>query len=263
MSSQAASIHPSAIVAPGAQIGAGVHIGPYCIIGEHVSIGDDCTLDAHVVIGGHTRIGRQNRIFPFCALGGEPQDKKYAGEPTRLEIGNGNTIREHCTFSTGTVQDQGVTRIGNDNWIMANVHIAHDCIVGDHTIFANNVTLAGHVRIDDWVILGGLSAVHQFCRLGAHSLCAGGAILLQDLPPFTIASGNPAKPHGINSEGLRRREFSSAAITAIKRAYRQLYRSNLLLSQACKTIAKLADEQPEVAVLQDFLAAPSARGIVR
>lgn len=256
-------IHPSAIIEDGAVIGENVTIGPWSIVGAHVRIGDGCEIGAHVVLSGHTEIGRNNRIFPFCAIGCEPQDKKYGGEATRLIIGDGNTIREHCTFSTGTVQDGGITRVGNDNWVMANVHIAHDCQVGDHTILANNVTLAGHVHLGDWVILGGLTAVHQFTRIGAHSMCGGGSILLQDLPPFVTVTGNPAAPHGVNSEGLRRRGYTPEAIAAVKRAYRVLYRSGHTLAQACEEIDAMTQATPELAILRDFLCADSQRGIVR
>ena len=244
------SIHPTAIVHPGARIAEGVEIGAYSVIGEHVEIGEG------------TRIGRNNRIFQFCSIGSEPQDKKYAAEPTRLEIGDGNTIREFCSFSTGTVQDGGLTRVGNDNWIMAYVHVAHDCMVGNNTIFANNATLAGHVSVGDWAILGGFTGVHQFVRVGAHSFCGVGTVLLQDLPPFVTVSGNPASPHGVNSEGLKRRGYSSDGIMAIKRAYKTLYRSGLSLSEARAQIAEAAAEAPELKLFSDFIA-DSGRGIVR
>ncbi|HNE15538.1 MAG TPA: acyl-ACP--UDP-N-acetylglucosamine O-acyltransferase [Rhodocyclaceae bacterium] len=256
------SIHPTAIVHPGARLAEGVQVGAYSIVGEHVVIGEGTSVGPHVVIEGHTTIGRNNRIFQFCSLGSEPQDKKYAGEPTRLEIGDGNTIREFCSFSTGTVQDGGLTRVGHDNWIMAYVHVAHDCVVGDHTIFANNATLAGHVTVGDWAILGGFTGVHQFVRVGAHSFCGVGTVLLQDLPPFVTVSGNPAAPHGINSEGLRRRGYSSDGITAIKRAYKTLYRSGLTLDEARRQIAEAAANVPELQMFSDFIA-DSGRGIVR
>ncbi|NTV10259.1 MAG: acyl-ACP--UDP-N-acetylglucosamine O-acyltransferase [Zoogloea sp.] len=255
-------IHPTAIIHPGARLAEGVEIGPYTIIGEHVEIGAGTRVGPHVVIEGHTRIGRDNRIFQFCSLGADPQDKKYAGEPTLLEIGDRNTIHEYCSFHIGTVQDQGVTRIGNDNWVMAYVHIAHDCIVGDHTIFANNATLAGHVSIGDWAILGGFTGVHQFGRIGAHAFCGVGTVLLQDVPPYVTVSGNPAAPHGINSEGLKRRGFSSEAIMAIKRAYRTLYRAGLSLDEARQRISEAAHETPELVPFADFIA-ESGRGIVR
>lgn len=255
-------IHATAIVHPGARLGLNVAVGAYSIIGEHVVIGDDTRVGSHVIIEGHTSIGRGNEIFPFCSIGAPPQDKKYAGEPTRLEIGDHNTIREYCSFNCGTSQDAGVTRIGSDNWIMAYVHVAHDCQVGDHTIFANNATLAGHVEIGDWVILGGFTGVHQFTRVGAHAFCGVGTVLLQDLPPFVTVAGNPAKPHGINSEGLRRRGFSAEAIAVIKRAYRALYRSGLSLDEARQRIAALATDTPELEPLSAFITSPG-RGIVR
>ncbi|MDR3087808.1 MAG: acyl-ACP--UDP-N-acetylglucosamine O-acyltransferase [Azoarcus sp.] len=256
-------IHPTAIVHPDAKIGEGVEIGPYSVIGEHVEIGDGTWIGPHVVIEGRTRIGRENRIFQFSSLGGVPQDKKYAGEPTRLEIGDNNTIREFCTISTGTSQDSGMTRVGDDNWIMAYVHIAHDCQVGSHTIFANGASLAGHVHVGDWVIFGGFSGVHQFVHIGAHSFCGASALLLQDLPPYVTVSGSPAVPYGINSEGLRRRGFSSEAIAAIKRAYRALYRSGLSLEDAREKIAEIAADHIEVQPLADFIVAASGRGLVR
>lgn len=255
-------IHPTAIVHPGARLGNNVRIGAYSIIGEHVEIGDDCEIGAHVVITGHTRLGRGNRIYPFACLGEAPQDKKYAGEPTRLIIGDGNTIREYCTLNTGTVQDRGETRIGNDNWIMAYVHIAHDCVVGSHTIFANNATLAGHVLIDDYAILGGFTGVHQFCRIGAHVITGIASVVRQDIPPYVMAAGNPASPHGINSEGLRRRGFTAEAMSAIKRAYKTLYRSGLTLAEARQRIEAEVDRHPELQALADFLAVPG-RGIIR
>lgn len=256
------TIHPTAIVHPGARLAEGVQVGPYSIIGEHVEIGEGTHIGPHVVIEGHTRIGRDNRIFQFCSVGSEPQDKKYANEPTRLEIGDRNTIREFCSFSTGTVQDGGLTRVGNDNWIMAYVHVAHDCVVGNNTIFANNATLAGHVSVGDWAILGGFTGVHQFVRVGAHSFCGVGTVLLQDLPPFVTVSGNPAAPHGINSEGLKRRGYSSAGIMAIKRAYKTLYRNGLTLDEARRQIAEAAAQTPELQEFSDFIA-ESGRGIVR
>jgi len=255
-------IHPTALVHPGAKIGANVEIGPYSIIGEHVDIGDDCRIGPHVVVTGHTRIGRGNRIFQFCSIGEEPQDKKYAGEPTRLEIGDFNTIREFCTFNVGTAQDRGVTRIGNHNWVMAYVHIAHDCLVGDHTIFANNATLAGHVTVGDYAILGGFTGVHQFCRIGAHTMIGIAAVIRQDVPPFLTIAGNPAAPFGLNSEGLKRRGFSSEALAALKRAYKTLYKSGLSLADAQASIATEAARQPELQPLADFLA-DSGRGIIR
>ncbi len=255
-------IHPTALVSPGARLGERVKVGPYSIIGEHAEIGDDTVIGPHVVVTGHTRIGRENRIYQFCSVGEEPQDKKYAGEPTELIIGDRNTIHEYCSLHIGTVQDKAVTRIGNDNWIMAYVHIAHDCTVGDNTIFANNATLAGHVTIGDWAILGGFTGVHQFGRVGAHSFCGVGTVLLQDLPPFVTVSGNPAAPHGINSEGLKRRGYSPEAIAQIKRAYKVLYRQSLSMDEARATIADMAAQTPELQIFSEFIA-DSGRGIVR
>lgn len=255
-------IHPSAIIHPRARVGANVSIGAYSIVGEHVEIGDDTRIGPHVVIEGHTRIGRNNRVFQFCSLGAVPQDKKYANEPTRLEIGNGNTIREFCTFNCGTAQDAGVTRLGSDNWIMAYVHLAHDCEIGDHTIFANNAQLAGHVQVGDHAILGGFTGVHQFVRLGAHSFTAIATVLVHDLPPYVMAAGDTAKPHGINVEGLRRRGFSAESMAAIKRAYKTLYKSGLTLDQAKEELAEQARTCTEIGVLSEFLQA-CTRGIVR
>lgn len=255
-------IHPTAIVHPGAKLGANVSVGAYSLIGEHVEIGDGTRIGPHVVVEGHTRIGRDNEIFQFCSIGASPQDKKYDAEPTRLEIGDRNTIREYCTFSTGTVQDAGVTRVGDDNWIMAYVHIAHDCRIGNNTVLANNAQLAGHVDIADWAILGGFTGVHQFVKIGAHAMTGGGTILLQDLPPYVTAHGNPARPYGINAEGLRRRGFGDGAIAAIRGAYKTVYRSGLGLAEAQASVAEQAAATPELAVLSDFLRA-ATRGIVR
>lgn len=257
-----ALIHPTALVHPGAKLAADVSVGAYSIIGEHVEIGAGTSVASHVVIGGHTLIGQHNKIFQFNSLGEVPQDKKYAGEPTRLEIGDHNVIREFCTFNLGTSQDVGVTRIGNHNWIMAYVHIAHDCQIGNHTIFANNAQLAGHVQIDDFVILGGFTGVHQFCKIGAHVITGINTVLLQDVPPYVLVSGHPSAPHGINSEGLKRRGFSSDAIMAIKRAYKTLYKSELTLAQAKKEIFEQAVAHPELVILADFLN-KAERGIVR
>ncbi len=255
-------IHPTAVVHPGAKLGAGVSVGAYTIVGEHVEIGDNTWIGPHVVLGGHTRIGRDNRIFQFNSIGEIPQDKKYAGEPTRLEIGDRNTIREFCTFNCGTAQDAGVTRVGDDNWIMAYVHIAHDCQVGNKTIFANNAQLAGHVHVGDWAILGGFTVVHQFVRIGAHAMTAMGTILLQDVPPYVTASGNPAEPHGINSEGLKRRGFSSPSIMAIKRAYKAIYKSGFKLDEALAAVSAEREAVPELGLLADFIAQPG-RGLIR
>ncbi len=256
-------IHPTAIVHPRAHLGANVSIGPYAIIGEHVELGEGTQVGSHAVITGHTRIGRDNKIFQFVSLGEVPQDKKYAGEPTRLEIGDRNTIREFCTFNIGTVQDTGVTRIGNDNWLMAYVHIAHDCAVGNHTIFANNASLAGHVQIADHVILGGFTGVHQFCKVGAHVITAVSCAVYKDIPPYVMAAGTDgAKPNGINSEGLKRRGFTPDAIAAVKQAYKTLYRKGFTLEEAKAELLDQAREHPEVQPILDFLAI-STRGIIR
>jgi UDP-N-acetylglucosamine acyltransferase len=255
-------IHATAIVDPGAALAADVEIGPYSIIGPHVEIGPGCVVGPHAVIKGHTRIGANNRIFQFVSLGEIPQDKKYNNEPTRLEIGDGNVIREFCTFNCGTVQDGGVTRLGNDNWIMAYVHLAHDCQVGNHTILANNSQLAGHVTVGDYAILGGFTGVHQFCRIGAHAITGGSSLVLKDVPPYVTASGNPVQPYGINSEGLKRRGFSADTITGLKRAYKALYRSGDTLEQALAALGQQVSECPEIQPLIDFLSVPG-RGIIR
>ena len=255
-------IHPTAIIHSGARLGAGVSVGAYSIIDEHVEIGDNTRIGPHVVITGNTKIGCDNRIFQFCSLGEIPQDKKYAGDPTRLEIGDRNTIREYCTFNLGTVQDAGVTRMGDDNWIMAYVHVAHDCQVGNRTTFANNAQLAGHVHVDDWAILGGYTGVHQFCRVGAHTMTAVGTVVLQDVPPYVMAAGNTATPFGINAEGLKRRGFSPEALMALKRAYRTLYKSGLMLEEARSKLEEEVKTHPEIQPILEFLAV-SKRGIIR
>lgn len=255
-------IHPSAIVHPEAKLAPDVSVGPFAIIGSRVEIGAGTRIDSSVVIEGRTRIGRDNRIFPFASIGAAPQDKKYAGEDTAVEIGDGNTIREYVTINRGTVQDAGVTRIGNDNWIMAYVHFAHDCQIGSHTIFANYCGLAGHVHVEDWAILGGMTLVHQFVRIGAHSFTSMGTYLSQDLPPYVTAAGNMAKPYGINSEGLRRRGFDAKTIATLKLAYRALFRSGLSLEDARRELEKLAGECGAVRPILEFLAR-SVRGIIR
>lgn len=254
--------HPTAIIDPRARIAADVEIGPYALIGAHVEIGPGCRIGAHTVITGHTRLGANNRIYQFCSLGEAPQDKKYAGEETRLEIGDGNTIREFCTLNCGTAQDAGVTRLGNHNWIMAYVHLAHDCQVGNQVVMANGTQLGGHVHIGDYAILGGITAVHQFCRIGAHCITGAGSVVLQDVPPYVTVSGNPARPFGINSEGLRRRGFDSSRIAGLKRAYRTLYRSKLTLEEAVGELSRQAADCSDIRLLLDFLA-QSSRGIVR
>jgi UDP-N-acetylglucosamine acyltransferase len=256
------SIHPSAIVDKRAQLGSNVTVGPYTIIDGDVQIADGTTIGAHNVITGHTKIGRENRIFHFCSLGEANQDKKYQGEPTRLEIGERNVIREYCSLNRGTVQDQGVTRIGNDNWIMAYVHIAHDCRIGDNTVFANNATLAGHVQIGDWTTLGGFVGVHQYVKIGAHVMAGVSSVVLQDVPPYLTIAGNPCATHGINSEGLKRRGFTPEAIAALKRAYKTLYKSGLSLADARAELDRQAAETPEVRLLAEFVAS-STRGILR
>ncbi|CAM8623673.1 LpxA Acyl-[acyl carrier protein] [Oxalobacteraceae bacterium] len=261
-----AKTHPTAIVEPGAVIHDSAEIGAYSIIGANVVIGARTRVGPHVVIDGNTRIGEDNVFYQFSSIGAPPQDKKYAGEPTRLEIGDRNTIREFCTFNRGTVQDVGVTRLGNDNWIMAYVHLAHDCQIGNHTIFANNAQLAGHVHVGDWAIMGGFSNVHQFCKIGAHAMVGMSTSLTQDVPPYVILSGNPAQAHGINSEGLKRRGFSREAIAAIRNAYKVLYKSGLTLEEAKAALEVQEQSEPEFAVelklIRDFLQNVS-RGIVR
>ena len=257
-----ALIHPTAIIELGARLADDVKVGAYSVIGPNVEIGEGTEIGPHVVIEGHTRIGRKNRIFQFSSLGGIPQDKKYAGEATRLEIGDNNLIRECCTFNIGTVQDGGVTRIGSNNWIMAYVHLAHDCQVGNGIVLANSVQLAGHVEVDDYAILGAYVGAHQFCKVGAHVMVGAGSLLFQDLPPYVMVGGNPATPHGINSEGLKRRGFSSPTIMAIKRAYKTLYRSGLSLEQAVAEITAQSAEYPELKLFTDFIAR-STRGLIR
>jgi UDP-N-acetylglucosamine acyltransferase len=257
-----AQVHPSALVAPGAKLADGVSIGAYSIIGESVEIGEGTWIGPHVVIEGRTRIGRGNRIHPFACVGGPPQDKKYAGEDTAVAIGDGNTIREYVTINRGTTRDAGVTRVGDDNWIMAYVHFAHDCQIGSHAIFANACELAGHVHVDDWAILGATTLVHQFVHIGAHSFTGMGTYLPQDLPPYVMAAGNMAKPYGINSEGLRRRGFSAEAIGRIKRAYRTLYRSGFPLEEARRRLAEQAADCPEVSAFLEFLGR-TRRGFIR
>lgn len=257
-----ARIHPTAIIDPKAELDSSVEIGAYSVIGENVRIGGGTVVGSHVVIQGPTTIGRNNRIFQFSSLGERPQDKKYNGEPTTLEIGDDNTIREFCTFNRGTIQDKGATRIGNNNWVMAYVHIAHDCQVGNNTIFANNSSLAGHVDVHDYAILGGFTLVHQFCKIGAHVITAVGSVVFKDIPPYITAAGYDAKPHGINSEGLKRRGFSPESITQIKRAYKTLYRKSLTLEEAKQQLDVQAKDCKEVVLLREFLDT-STRGIVR
>ena len=255
-------IHPTAIIDPAARIADSVSIGPYSIIGADVELGAGTIVGPHVVIRGPTVIGENNHIFQFSSLGEIPQDKKYAGEDSKLLIGNGNTIREFCTINRGTSQDQGATVIGNDNWIMAYVHIAHDCVIANHTIFSNGASLAGHVKVDDYAVLGGFTLVHQFCHIGAHSFCGMGSALNKDLPPYVIASGNLAKAYGLNKEGLRRREFSEDLISALHQAYKALIVSKNPRSDQVEKIKDIIQQYPEVAALVNFIES-SSRGIIR
>ena len=268
MSLATVGIHATALVDPLAQLDSSVNVGPYTVIGPHVKVGAGTSIGAHCVIEGHTTIGRDNRIFQFNSLGAIPQDKKYAGEPCELVIGDRNTIREFCTFNIGSPGDTGTTRVGDDNWIMAYVHLAHDVVVGNHTIFANNSQLAGHVHVDDWVILGGFTVVHQFVRLGAHSMTAMCSLLFADLPPFVMSQGQPAEARSMNFEGLRRRGFSPDRIAAVKAMHKALYRDGLTLKDAEERIATLDSAHPEAApdvqMMLSFLKAASPqRGIVR
>ena len=261
-------IHPTAIVDPSASLDSTVEVGPYTVIGPHVKIGAGTTVGPHCVIEGHTTIGRDNRIFQFNSLGAIPQDKKYAGEPCELVIGDRNTIREFCTFNIGSPGDKGLTRLGDDNWIMAHVHLAHDCVVGNKTIFANNSQLAGHVHVGDWAILGGFTVVHQFVRIGAHAMTAMCSALLADVPPFVMTQGQPASARSMNFEGLRRRGFSAERIAAVKAMHKALYREDRTLEQAMARIDALRLEKPEasedVDLMLGFLRGASPqRGIVR
>ena len=255
-------IHERAIVSSRARVHEEVSIGPYSIVGPDVEIGPGTRVESHVVLKGPCVIGRDNHIFQFASIGDDPQDKKYAGEPTRLVIGDRNTIREYCTINRGTAQDAGVTRVGNDNWIMAYVHIAHDCVIGDQTIFANNSTLAGHVHIGDWAILGGFTAVHQYCHIGAHTLTGIFTSVTKDIPAYVLASGRPAIPRGINAEGLKRRGFSSNQITNLREAYRALYRQGLKLGEAVEILEQSARTQEEIVALLDSVRS-SSRGLIR
>ena len=255
-------IDPRAVVDPAAELDSDVSVGPFSVIGPGVQIGEGTTVGPHVVIEGPTTIGRNNKIYSFSSLGADPQDKKHAGEPTRLEIGDENTIREFCTFNRGTVDGGGVTRIGDRNWIMAYVHLAHDCIVGNDTIFANAASLAGHVIVEDQVILGGFTLVHQFCRVGKHSFTSMGSIVNRDVPPYVTVAGKMAEPRGINSEGLRRRGYSAERISAIKRAYKTIYLSGLPLAEALNALEDMAETAPDVLSMADFIR-DSRRSIVR
>ncbi|MEW8451956.1 MAG: acyl-ACP--UDP-N-acetylglucosamine O-acyltransferase [Candidatus Thiodiazotropha sp.] len=256
------SIHPTAIVDAGAELGRDVSVGPHSIIGPDVVIGDESWIGPQVVIKGPTRIGTGNRIYQFASIGEAPQDLKYAGEPTRLEIGDRNTIRECATINRGTVNGGGITRVGDDNFLMAYIHIAHDCTVGNGTVFANNASLAGHVDIGNQVILSGFTLVHQFCSVGDHAFTGMGSAISKDVPPYLMVTGSPGQPHGINSKGLERRGFRAEAIRAIKRAYKVLYRSGLSLEEAKREIAAMADEVEELALFSQFLS-QSRRSIIR
>ncbi len=255
-------IHPQAIIDPGARLGKDVQIGPFSIIGADVEIGDQTWVGPHVVINGPTRIGRRNKIYQFASLGEAPQDLKYAGEPTRLEVGDRNIIREYATFSRGTITGKGITHIGNDNMFMAYTHVAHDCEVGDHVVFANCATLGGHVSIGDHAILGGFTGVHQFCRVGAHSMTGVATVTFKDIPPYLLVYGNTARPYGLNLRGLRRRGFSEDSIETLKRAYKILYRSGMRVDEALAQLRELSSASPEVGALVAFIEA-SERGIVR
>lgn len=256
------AIHSTAIVSAEAELDGSVSVGPYAVIGPGVRIGAGTTIGSHALLKGPATIGCDNRIFGFAVIGEDPQDKKYGGEATRLEIGDRNTFREFCTVHRGTAQDKGVTRIGNDNWIMAYVHIAHDCIVANDVICSNNTTLAGHVEVGDYVICSGFSAIHQFCRLGAHSFLGGFAAITRDVPPYVMVGGQPTGPHGINTEGLKRRGFDAAQLRNLKDAYRILYREGLQLAEARDRIAALAESQPELRVLVAFIDS-SERSLIR
>jgi UDP-N-acetylglucosamine acyltransferase len=258
----AVNIHSTAIVDSKAQLANDVEIGAYSIVGPDVKIDSGTRVGPHVVINGHTTIGKNNQIFQFSSLGEVPQDKKYKNEPTQLEIGDNNTIREFCTFNRGTAQDKGTTKIGDNNWIMAYVHIAHDCHVRNNTIMANNSSLAGHVDVYDHAILGGFTLVHQFCKVGEHVITAVGSVVFKDIPPYVTAAGYDAQPHGINAEGLKRRGFSADSITNIKRAYKTLYRQSLTLEEAKLALSEQVLSAPELQILIDFLSI-STRGIVR
>jgi len=255
-------IHNTAIIDAHASLGKNVTVGPYSVIGADVSIGDNTWIGPHVVIKGPTSIGQDNKIYQFASLGEDSQDKKYSGEKTTLTIGDRNIIREFCTFNRGTVQGGGTTAIGNDNWIMAYAHIAHDCRVGNHTTFSNNATLAGHVVVDDYALMSGFSAAHQFCQIGAHAMVGMGTLIAKDVPPYVIVSGPPATPYGINYVGLKRRGFSESALAGLKQAYKIIYRQGLTRNEALVELAALANKTSEVSLLVEFLNR-SERGIVR
>lgn len=262
MSAMQTQIHPTAIVDPNCELGSNVSIGPYSIIGPNVHIGDDTIIASHVVVEGNTTIGRGNHFFQFSSIGAQPQSLAYQGEDTQTIIGDNNVFRENTTINRGTINDKGITQIGDSNFLMAYVHIAHDCNLGSNTIFANCASLAGHVHVGDYVIMGGFSLVHQFCRVGAHCITGIGAVCIQDVPPFTLVAGNKAITHGINVKGLRRRDFSKDDIVELKRAYKLIYRSGMTTSDAIKEINNTQWESPHIAELTDFINA-SKRGVIR
>lgn len=255
-------ISPHAIIEQGAEIGEGVSIGHFSIIGKHVRIGDGTKIGPHVTVAGHTTIGRNNRVFQYASVGEEPQSTSYKGEPTELRIGDNNIIRESCTLHTGTVEGGGITSIGNDNFLMAYVHIAHDCKLGDKIIFANGSSLAGHVTVGDQVVFGGFTLIHQFCKVGAHVMTGIGAVSFKDIPPFLKVAGNTAQPYGINVKGLQRRGFTEQEVSSLKRAYRVLYRSELSFQDAIDELKRQHSQDQNVKLLTDFLL-NSERGIVR
>jgi len=261
-------IHPTAIITSGAQLADDVQVGPYSVVGANVSVDSGTVIGPHCVIDGHTRIGKNNQFYRFCSIGGMPQDKKYAGEATRLEIGDGNMVREYVTINTGTAQDAGVTRVGSDNWIMAYVHIAHDCQIASHTIIANNVQLAGHIHLGDWAVIGGSCAVHQFVRIGAHAMIGGVSAVRQDIPPYCLGAGNPFRMVGLNTEGLTRRGFSAATLAVLKEVYRLMYRRKLSVQEAVEQMRGLQQAQPDaqthdaIQLMLDFLQT-ATRGIAR
>ena len=258
----AGNIHPTALIAPEAELGENVEVGAYAVIGPGVFVGANTRIGAHAVLQGPMRLGADNEVFPFASVGSAPQDKKYKGEPTRLEIGDRNVIREFVTLNRGTTKDEGVTRIGDDNLFMAYAHVAHDCRVGSHCVLANTATLGGHVHLGDWVIMGGFSGVHQFCKVGAHAFIANNAAVTRDVPPYVMAVGQPATAHSVNAEGLKRRGFTPQQIRNLRNAFRLLYRSGLKLADATEQLAAIAEEQPEVRAIVEFLPR-STRSIVR
>jgi UDP-N-acetylglucosamine acyltransferase len=255
-------IHPQAIIEEGASIGKNVSIGPWSYISKDVVIGDNCVINSHVVIKGPTKIGEGNKFFQFASIGEYCQDLKYAGELTELIIGDNNVFRESCTVHRGTIQDNSLTQIGSNNLFMAYTHVAHDCIVGSHCILANNASIAGHVHVGDYAILGGMTGVHQFCHIGAHSFVAANSLILKDIPPYLMVSGQPASPFGLNSEGLKRRGFDKEVILTIKRAYKEVYRKGLNVNEALEKVAALADDMPELTLFAEFIK-NSSRGIAR